>query len=514
MSKRKRSGKDRGRKRRNTSSLQQHRRIGKTLLPPFLTLPGSGLTPASWTNDRLPEMLWACLVISVIPRDQALNLFREIAEIGFKYRDKDVSAEWRLYQSDLAVLPEEILAKLIQIITKHPLGYACLRPLLLLDKLPGNERWKALLQIEPQEGDWNTLGNAVLLALDHQSQESTDVRWLNIMFTMALGRVKFAEAMRERAEEIVHYPNRGDMRSVRPSIRAMELSFAMFPEEKEGQKTWAADFWSECFTRTACLPADIPRSTGNQHKIRESIIALQEIHNSLVVHWFKTVSTTGIDARHDAAFGFCFYGIAILLEMLVGRNSYGITGRALLRTLVEIRIAFAYLKAKENTDLWKTFRAFGVGQAKLALLKLEDIHNQPKFAAPDVLESLSNEDYFQEFVAIELGHWCGLDLRKMAEASNTKDDYDRFYGWSSAFIHGHWSAIRDTTMSHCFNPLHRLHRIPLSGHRMLESTVWDGAELLNVMLSDLSSLYPSFEKMIEIVPVDIPKTESEAQRIP
>jgi hypothetical protein len=28
---------------------------------------------------------------------------------------------------------------------------------------------------------------------------------------------------------------------------------------------------------------------------------------------------------------------------------------------------------------------------------------------------------------------------------------------------------------------------------MLESAVWDGAELLNTMLSDLSSLYPTFE---------------------
>lgn len=509
MGKRKRSGKDRGRKGHNTSSLQQHRRIGKTLLPPLLTLPGSGITPASWTNDRLPEMLWACLVISVIPRDQALDLFRKIAAIGFKYRDNEATAEWRLYHSDLAVLPEEILIELVQILTKHPLGYACLRPLLLLDKLPGKERWKSLVQTEPQEGDWNTLGNAVLLALDHQSQESTDVRWLSILFKMALGRVHFAEKMKERAEEIIHYPNRGDMRSVRPSIRAMEISFAVPPEEKKEQNTWASDFWSECFTRTACVPADIPRSTGNHHKIRESIKASQEIHDNLIDHWFETASTTGIDARHDTAFGFCFYGIAVLLEMLVGRNSFGITGRALLRTLVEIRITLAYLKAKDDAELWTKFRAFGVGQAKLALLKLDDIHNQPKFAAPDVLESLSNEDYFQEFVAIELGHWCGLDLRKMAEASNTKSDYDNFYGWPSAFVHGHWSALRDATMTHCFNPLHRLHRIPLPGHRMLESTVWDGAELLNAMLSDLSSLYPSLDKRIEIVPVDIPKTEGD-----
>jgi hypothetical protein len=501
MSKRKKSGKVKNRKRRNTSSLQQHSRIGKTLLPPFLTLPGSGLTPISWMNDRLPEMLWACLVISVIPRHMALDLFREIAAIGFKFRDNEASAEWGLTHSHLAELPEEILTQVIQIVTRHPLGYACLRPLLLLDKLPGKERWKLLLQTDPQEDDWSTLGNAVLVTLDHQSQESTDVRWLRILFMIALGRIHFPHTMKERIEEIVHYPNRGDMRSVRPSIRAMEIGFASSGGAKNAQTAWASDFWSECFFRTACVPAENPRSIGNEHKIKESIGALQVTHRHLIDHWFATVSTTGIDARHDAAFGFCFYGIAVLLEMLVGRNAFGIIGRVLLRTLAEVRITLAYLREKDSQELWVKFRAFGVGQAKLALLKLDDIHNQPKFANPDVLEQLSNEDYFQEFVPIDLGHWCGIDLRKMAEASNTKSDYDRFYGWSSSFVHGHWSALRDASMMHCFNPLHRLHRIPLPSHRMLESAAWDGAELVNAMLSDLSSLYPTFESRTKLVPV-------------
>ena len=238
MSKRKKSGKVKSRKRRTTSSLQQHSRIGKTLLPPFLTLPGSGLTPISWMNDRLPEMLWACLVISVIPRHVALDLFREVAAIGFKFRDNEASAEWGLTHSHLAELPEEILTQVIQIITRHPLGYACLRPLLILDKLPGKERWKLLLRTDPQEGDWSTLSNAVLVTLDHQSQESTDVRWLRILFMIALGRIHFPQTMKERIEEIVHYPNRGDMRSVRPSIRAMEIGFVTSGGAKNAQTAW------------------------------------------------------------------------------------------------------------------------------------------------------------------------------------------------------------------------------------------------------------------------------------
>lgn len=50
-----------------------------------------------------------------------------------------------------------------------------------------------------------------------------------------------------------------------------------------------------------------------------------------------------------------------------------------------------------------------------------------------MLEMLANEDFFQEFVEIDLGHWCGKDLRRMSEDAGTKGDYDRFYGWASGF---------------------------------------------------------------------------------
>lgn len=499
----KRRGRRRGKqkkKRTNTSSLNQHHREKKTLLPPLMRLPGGGLTnPSPWIDDRLPELLWACLIISAIPRERALAIFRSIAEIGFNYRDSDETAEWRLYLSDFPNYPEELLQQLIEIVARDPLGYASLRPLLLFDTLPGKEQWVKLLSVEPQNDDWNTLSNAVLVTLDHQSQEATDVRWLSLLFKIALGRVVFPETMKDKAEEIIHYPNRGDMRSVRPSIRSMELFIGMPHKEDALPNSWPSDFWSEGFSRTDCIPAEKPRSVGEKHDVVKTFDSLRLAINTLIEHWFNTVQTTAIDARHDGSFGLCFFAIAALTEMLLGRNAYGITGRALIRTLVETRITLAYLKVKDDVELWKKYRTFGVGQAKLALLKLDNIEDHPDFTAPDVLESLSNEDYFQEFVAIDLGHWCGLDLRKMAEISKTKDDYDRFYGWSSTFVHGHWGAVRDTTMLHCLNPLHRLHRIPMSGHRMLESCAKDGIELINTMIQDLSELYPDISVTIELV---------------
>jgi hypothetical protein len=103
---------------RLTSSLRQHKQVGKSLIPPMLTV--SGVTPQSWTNDRLPQMLWACLVISVLPRVDALAAFREIASIGLKYRDAAGTGDWTLFHSHLPTLPMEILNHITRVITRHP----------------------------------------------------------------------------------------------------------------------------------------------------------------------------------------------------------------------------------------------------------------------------------------------------------------------------------------------------------------------------------------------------------
>ena len=332
-----------------------------------------------------------------------------------------------------------------------------------------------------------------------------EVLRLSLLFKAALGGLHFPVALKERAEELMEYPNKGDMRSVRPFIRASEMSLAMlFPSDD----SWSKTFWKECLDNTVCNPAGLPRQPGPEYDQIASIKLIQQVHKALLGHWFNTLDTTAVDSTHDAVFGFGFYGLAVLLEMIVGRNGSGITGRALLRTLVECRITLAYLRHADTTALWDKFRAFGTGQAKLALLKLDEMsENKPSFVSSAVLEQLSNEDFFQEYVQIELGHWCGLDLRKMAEVSGTKDDYDKVYGWASTFVHGHWSALRDACMTHCFNPLHRLHRVPLPGHRILEDAVPDAVRLVNSILDDVAVLYPDFALRVVLA---APMKEAEA----
>lgn len=477
-----------------TTPLAGHKKVGKALVSPIMQL--NGLSFSSWVNDRLPEMLWASLVITVIPRVQALEVFRDIASIGIGYRqaDHEQAKGWTLRHSDIPNQPRELFNALISRVLQCHTGMQALRPLLLLENLPGITWWKAALAVDPIEDDWQTLAQAVQSTFDHQSQEATDVRWVSILFKIALGEFLFPPELEEKALEIIEYPNRGDMRKVRPSIRAMEMTFTNMDES-----SWPESFWSYVLQRTGCMPAPLLPRDKSSNDLKDVRQTLVDVREALLEHWFTTLSTSGLDPKHDGVFGFGFFALSCLAEMITGPLSEGITGRLLLRALTECRISMAYLVRCGDETMWKKFRSYGAGQAKLALLKHEEITGEkPRFVTLATLEGLANEDYFQEYVQIDLGHWCGKDLRRLAEESGTKDDYDCYYGWASGFVHGQWGAMRDSNFTHCLNPLHRFHRVPLSFHRMLEPTTDDALQLVNSILDDVSFVYPGFDARFEI----------------
>lgn len=475
---------------RNTTPLAGHKRVGKALVPPMMQIPG--ISFASWSNDRLPEMLWACLIITVVPRVEALELFRKIASIGLRYRrpPEEKASGWTLRLSDLQSQPRQLVEEVVGIVRHSHAGIKALRPLLLLEGLPAHQWWKAALAVEPNEDDWQTLGKAVQTTFDHQSQEATDVRWVSILFRMALGELHMPE---DEWYEITDYPYKGDMRSVRPCIRSMEMTFAdavLHP--------WPNVFWDYVLQQTTCMPAPLDSREDNDQPVNIQK-RLVEVRGALLRHWNSSLSTTGLSPKHDGVFGFGFYALACLAELSMGPLSSAITGRLLLRSLTECRISLAYLLRNGNDEMWKKFRSYGAGQAKLTLLKHEEMSGQkPRFVTLETLEALANEDYFQEYVEIDLGHWCGKDLRRLAEESGTKEDYDRYYGWASGFVHGQWGAMRDTNFTHCLNPLHRFHRIPLPFHRMLEPTIDDALHLVNCILDDMTTAYQGFDERFEV----------------
>jgi len=430
------------------------------------------LHPISWINDRLPEMLWSALLITQLPREAALSIFRHAAECIRLFPEEERIGDITL--SGLAALPPTELQDFLTTIVP-PSAMSSLTPLRLFVSLPAYDVWSNFLSGASEQRGYDALAQSVARTLNHQSQEATDCRWLRVLALSAAGQIVLPSTMPEVAEEILQYPHFGDMRKVRLSIRAMEGAFAT---AIKGDTGWPSNFWTQCMKDTKCFPMEWTDVSAAPEPVT-SDTRLRSVLAAVVAHAQNTQVTTDVDARHDCIFGTALYSLGILSELFQGGNPSSILARPGLRTLVECLITLSYLLKKDSSELWMSYRVYGAGQAKLSYLKLKESGSSPNSIDTRVLEQLANEDRWQEFLSIDLGHWDKTDLRRMSEEAGVKQIYDRFYGWTSSFAHGHWGAIRDSVLVTCGNPLHRLHRIPRAEPRSLPDVMQDACRIVD-----------------------------------
>jgi hypothetical protein len=471
------------------TTIKEHYRQGKKLIPPLATLPN--MQPQSWPNSRLPEMLWAALLVSQLPRPEALGVFRGLA--NHIYKHKDTSCPHDITHTGISNLSPDASGDLIRVLALTDDLRHALRPLLLLRDLPAREKWEGILGREPSVDAWKALTTAVAKTLGHQSQESTDCRWLRVMCMMAAGKLSLPDE--EMVKGFVYYPEYGDMREVRPYIRSIELTIDQVLDIRE--RAWPSKFWAQCLSDTPCFPLPAGSDTAPP-RVGTTSQRIGEVYAALIQHWNLTTTTTAVDAKHDAAFGYAFYCLSLLQELLRVGVSQSITARMALRAIVESFITLAYLAEKDDKDLWMSYRVFGAGQAKLQYLKLEALNETTSYVTSEALKQLANEDIWEEYLPIDLGHWSQADLRRLSEEARVKEDYDSFYGWTSSFAHGQWGALRSAVYDTCANPLHRLHRIPRTSARALPDVVPDACKLTDKVLDVLSRCYPDFPHRITI----------------
>jgi len=360
--------------------------------------------------------------------------------------------------------------------------------------LPDRDHWLRY-QDDRSNTDISDLKAGYMKCLDHQSQEATDLRWLIVMTHFANQKLFLGQDNAEgRFRECVEYPNLGDQRMVRPFIRSTEIAlrnmWAQNKELKEGEKPpqIAEAIWSELHLRTPCsyLPPLPPETFNGGDTSREVL----ELYATIVQHFHETIETTGIDARHDSAFGLVIFAISILADALSLRPVEFVSAKLLLRSIVEAHINLRYLRTKDDRTIWLQFRNFGNAQAKLALLKYLDYKEKPEYIDIEQLYSFANQDLWLEFQEIELGNWAKKTLRDIAVEAQLKDVYDQHYQILSVTAHAHWTGIREANFTVCLNPLHRLHLIPDAPRPYQTSHIPDMCKLVNQMLDDLNYLYP------------------------
>jgi len=488
---------------KNETDLDKYKREGKSLTPPLAQLK---TTPVSWINDRLPEILWAVLAISQMEREKALDFFR--------YSLLPVKGDKEFWDVGLSGL-NKLSSEKRQTFIDHMVSYknaeisVILRPLLLFKNLPNFQEWrKAIGQDANPKEDWEKTADALRKCLWHQSQEATDCRWVKVTALILSEKLQMPEHMKQ---EILLYPNEGDQRYVRPMIRATEI----VPDMEEGEKPeWPVNFWKESYELTACIPEQavnkkVEEKSEELHKEIENsrkhyFDATVKIRNDLIDHFLKTSSTSGIDSRHEAVFGLALFGLGIFIENNFYRTALSVNGRVMLRSLFETYITLAYLHKKENEDsrVWEDYRSYGNGQANLIYRKFEEKPLVSSTIDKERISAIANEDKWVEFVPINLGHWDSSDLRKMCEYVEEKELYDKYYSYTSGFVHGNWNAVRESVFQKCVNPLHRLHRIPTFDLPLMPSATKDMLELINMILELVSKSYPTFGSRVILTPIE------------
>lgn len=472
----------------NTTPLNQHKRKGKKLIPPLLEIPN--FQPRSWINDALPEYLWAVLLITQIERSQVLEIFRSVVNKLSSYASgilaKDL--DFNIIHTGLSKLKKGQLDTILEIIFSNEESKKALRPLLFYPELPAYKEWERYLVKDLEEESWKKLKIAIGKTLWHQSQEATDCRWLSILFYVVAGKMHMPHHL---AEEIIGYPNVGDIRKVRPSIRASEIfCFSMF----KTTSGWTETFWKRSLELTGCegIRRKEIEDSGVPKEVRMKI---NTTFKNLVGNFFNSTKTTAIDPRLDTTFGICFYMWRLVAEIVFGRTNQFVLGRLGIRSLAECYIVLSHLIQKDDEKLWQTYRAYGLGQIKLAVLKYQEVQGSlPEYIDAELMKAIANEDAWQEFVAIDLGHWDNLNLRTISVATGTKEIYNKYYSWPSNYSHGQWGAVREVVFQTCLNPLHRLHRIPYLEDKELPDGTADALFFLQEINTLVNSLYPYEEK--------------------
>ena len=484
-----------------STALDRRQRKGKKLLSPFSRVQNH-VNWTSWTNDRLPNILWACVLAGSLDRDRYLALFREIA-ISARYTLED-EEHASLCHNFLSTLDQDAFDRIFSPLISDGGAAPLAQCLALIDRLPDVEHWRRLFPgTAPPSELWDTLARGVFHCIDHQSQAATDVRWLKVVFLAISGKLLLPggpDSPREDdlVEKLRLYPDHGDMRKVRPTIRAIEMTLGpMEVGSEKGARIPGFDseaIWNELFRKTECVLGTHPAPPAEDRKAL--VDELTTTVDQIIDHFLVSISTTGVDARLDASFGIALYALTLTFELAHSPGRIFASGRILLRTIAECLITLTYLRVRDNPTLWRQYRNYGVGQTGLAFLKMSGLDDVPDYLDMANLEMLANEDTWLEYQDIDFGAWAKKNLRAISEEVGVKDVYDRYYDWPSGFVHGNWGSIRDAAFTTCLNPLHRFHRVarPL---QPMPSVLVDCCKLCNRMLDELNGLYPGFHTRIQ-----------------
>lgn len=499
MAKKGRGGKRK--RKRGSSSLGDHQRQEKTLVPPLKQLPQ--MQEVSWTHEGLPDILWLAAVeqeTGHLPAaHQPLDALDEFVPEGTQILDGRLSR--------FALIPEARRAEARGALIERAawglpdaLGHA----LALYPDCPAAwlyEEWAEENSADPEIGA-GYLKRLVAPLLDPKGPESSRLRLMVLARYVKHGKVHVPPDS-EFVTLMPKYPYGLDEeeRRIAESLgRAMWNGFFQMDDESIGQ-SWAEYFWRHSWHISQCepwesfrgyMPAEVadgldeddskgdedasPQQAAEMPSLPELCrafsAAVAELGKQLRVLADRCEVDLYEPTPDEVKLGLASRHLRLLQRFVEDFRLWTAQmGPHLARSMIDTRIVTGWLLKKNNPELYGRFKEYGIGKRKLFKLQIEEFIDNDDFEGYEGLEAIHrrleaevNVDKMEEFQTIDLGGgFSGKNIREMAIEAGLKDLYVLNFQPYSTEVHGEWGSLMAFDLEPCGNPLHRHHRRPAFG---------------------------------------------------
>jgi len=237
---------------RRQEVLEDHKRIGKRFIPPFLYQIGP-LSEVSWVDEIMPELIWISLLIDRYGYRQGVKLALQLSKsaIGAYKSEKCEFFAWVSSFERLSEEEREILVRNLEGLGVLSDISAGLRPLLsLYPDCPLS--FLADHPIHPADNDLDLMKNIVEKLYARRDVFATRVQATAIYFAFVAGCLKVAEGTGlADFPEVEKYPDTEKSKQVAASVRA-SLN-GLYGEARDRHSTeWPLIFWNRGLALEGC----------------------------------------------------------------------------------------------------------------------------------------------------------------------------------------------------------------------------------------------------------------------
>lgn len=462
------------------------------LISPMNKLP-TDLGYYNWRKEAHPEFIWISLIMKEYGRKKCFLIFEalfpdflelELNSLKFsEILNSDDKIQSEFYKKLLYYVDAKVLSPLTLLFSKK--DYPVFNEYFLTLDYTTDEKIFILDCVLSEYGY-------------HDTDESTDIRFLSICYLLIKGRIKVVEEIADVFMDcITNYANCSHenvvMRRYRPMIRSLHAGYY----EHEKNMEYIENFWKKLTKLDGCKL--IILKYENEWELPGGFIDdTKKVLKELIVEYEEIYPT---EDKFNVIINSTIYSLKVFIELVENNLRNKIIGRMNIRIILEVYIILKFLKHTENeTDnIWKKYILYGIGKYKLIVLKAREysLKYDNSHLNSDYLEYIINEPQDEMFTDIEFKYFEKINIREKANVVNEKELYDMFYDYESNYAHGLWGAIRESSMSICYNETHLCHSIPdIDFAQNCPDVLPDAYLIIRKILKFVNEIYPIKEEYL------------------